>query len=478
MDLYESFIDLDLGRIMEGISFFWSSIPSSAMGLGTAVASVMVVGTVCYIQRQRSSCVYLVASSCYKPPAERKMNTEISEYVISKSDPMAESLKFVVNVHIKSGLGQETYAPNSFFQGDIVSSMAEGWLEMQEAFTATLDRLFTDGGIRPSDVDILIINVCCFAPAPSLSAWIVNHYRMREDIKSYNVSGMGCSAGIIGVDMAKNLLKVHKNSYAVLVSTENLTMNRYEGNDKPMMMSNCLFRVGGTALLMSNKPSDAGRAKMKLLHSVRTHLGQNNDAYNSIVQREDEENIVGVSLSTYLIEAAGIALKNNITTLAPKVLPYSEQLYFVYNMLCLKILKMKDLKPYVPNFKLAFEHFCIHPGGRAVINGIGKSLRLTDYDMEPAHMTLHRFGNTSSSGLWYEVAYMEAKGRVKKGDRIWQIALGSGFKCNTAVWKVLKEPKPSDFNVWRDCIDDYPCSTRNPFEQEYKQRFNIVSKPK
>eukprot|EP01018_Ginkgo_biloba_P038614 Gb_08308 [translate_table: standard] len=438
-------------------------------------ACVILLGILHFVQRQRSCC-YLLAYSCYKPPDERKMNSELSEYVIRQREPPLDSIKFQVNVHIKSGLGQETYAPNSFFQENIVSSMDEGWLEMHEAFAATLDRLFADSGIRPSDIDILIVNVCCFAPLPSLSAWIVNHYKMREDIKSYNLSGMGCSAGIIAVDTAKHLLKVHKNSYAVVVSTENITMNKYDGDDRTMMMTNCLFRVGGSALLLSNKPRDARRAKMVLLHSVRVHVGTNDDAYNSIIQREDQDNVLGVSLSTYLIEAAGLALKNNITILASRVLPISEQLYFVYNLLCIKILKSKGVKPYVPNFKLAFEHFCIHPGGRAVINGIGKNLKLTDYDTEPAHMTLHRFGNTSSSGLWYEVAYMEAKGRVKKGDRIWQIALGSGFKCNTAVWKVMRDVDPSETNVWSDCIDCYPCNTRNPFEQEYKQRFQLPDK--
>ncbi|KAF7841400.1 3-ketoacyl-CoA synthase 11-like [Senna tora] len=107
-----------------------------------------------------------------------------------------------------------------------------------------------------------------------------------------------------------------------------------------------------------------------------------------------------------------------------------------------KVFKMK-VKPYIPNFKLAFEHFCIHAGGRAVLDELEKNLELSDWHMEPSRMTLYRFGNTSSSSLWYELAYTEAKGRVRKGDRTWKIAFGSGFKCNSAVWRAMRKIDPA-----------------------------------
>ncbi len=60
---------------------------------------------------------------------------------------------------------------------------------------------------------------------------------------------------------------------------------------------------------------------------------------------------------------AGESLKTNITTLGPLVLPISEQLLFGLNLVARKLLGKKKLKPYIPDFNLAFKHVCIHTGG-------------------------------------------------------------------------------------------------------------------
>uniref|UniRef100_A0A0E0FL07 Uncharacterized protein n=1 Tax=Oryza nivara TaxID=4536 RepID=A0A0E0FL07_ORYNI len=43
---------------------------------------------------------------------------------------------------------------------------------------------------------------------------------------------------------------------------------------------------------------------------------------------------------------------------------------------------------------------------------------------------------------WYELAYAEAKGRVRRGHRVWQIGFGLGFRYNITVWSALRDVPP------------------------------------
>ncbi|TXG49658.1 hypothetical protein EZV62_025533 [Acer yangbiense] len=198
------------------------------------------------------------------------------------------------------------------------ASLTDALWEIDDIIFTTLDRLFSRTGISPSEIDILVVNVSLFSTFPSLTSRVMNRFKMRDDVKGFNLLGMGCSASL-GFSSKQKTYKMRRSSF--------------------------------------HKQSS---------------------------------------------------------------------------------------------------------GGKAVIDGLGKTLGLNDYDLEPARMALHRFGNTSAGGLWYVLGYMEAKKRLKNGDRILMISLGAGFKCNNCVWDVINDSE--DVNVWKDCIHRYPPkSIINPF---------------
>ena len=235
----------------------------------------------------------------------------------------AKALVFQDKMVMKGGLGDHTYLPDAMHASPPVPSMA---LAREEAeivmFTAVRDALAA-ANLRATDVDCVVVNCSLFNPTPSLAAMLVNHFKMRSDVVSYSLSGMGCSAGVISIALARELLQTYKNSTCLVVATvrsfffflfrvfsfrflffqsfslflsssltllsrslsffspekqkhnesqENITQNWYFGNERSMLIPNCLFRVGGAAIVLSNKPQDARRAKYRLvsmLHKLR-----------------------------------------------------------------------------------------------------------------------------------------------------------------------------------------------------------------
>ncbi|GMH17320.1 hypothetical protein Nepgr_019161 [Nepenthes gracilis] len=447
------------GLRLDRISDLWSSrtvsIDTASSVTGTFVL-LLALG-LCWAKRPKP--VYLVDFACSKPEDERMLSVENFLKMTEDCGGFEEeTVHFQKKISKRSGLGDETYFSRGVTSKPPDLTLKEARYETESVLFTTIDALFQKTGIKPEEIDILVVNCSLFNPTPSLSSMIVGHYKLKPTIKSFSLGGMGCSAGLISIDLAKNLLRANPNSYALIFSTENTTLNWYFGNDRSMLLCNCIFRMGGASVLLSNKARDNARSKYELLHTVRTHKGSDDNSYNCVYQREDDNGIIGVSLARELMAVAGDALKTNITTLGPSVLPLTEQFRFFVSLMQRKVLRVR-VKPYIPDFKRAFEHFCIHAGGRAVLDELEKNLQLSEWHMEPSRMTLHRFGNTSSSSLWYELAYTEAKGRVRRGDRIWQIAFGSGFKCNSAVWKALKVARVGDecnTNPWVDSIDKYP----------------------
>ncbi|PWA72440.1 very-long-chain 3-ketoacyl-CoA synthase, Thiolase-like protein [Artemisia annua] len=282
----------------------------------------------------------------------------------------------------RSGLGDSTYLAEVFFGKTYNPSMKDARREIKMSVFGSVDMLLAKTGVRCKDIGILIVNCCVYNIEPSLSSMIVNRHKLRENIITYNLVGMGCSAGLLAIGLAKQLLQVHKNSYALIVSTESITENCYIGKERSKFLINCLFRVGGAAILLSNHSSNCHISKYELLHAVHTNTSSSDRSYNCILREEDSSGIVGISINKDLLHSAIGTIEPNLAAL-----------------------------------------------GKPVLDELQKTPGLSDDDMEASRMTLYRYGNTSSSSIWYELAYIEAKGRTVDRD---------------------------EYNPWTDEIDGFP----------------------
>jgi 3-ketoacyl-CoA synthase len=475
-----------------------------SVGLLTALLCILLLAfvvTVFYLKKPLD--IYLLDFACFEPPEEHKCDHEKFMKVTRDVGVFDDdSVAFQEKLLAKSCVGKTAFPAGISLKMPPSTTLSDAMEEARLVMFTCVENVLKATGLRAKDIDVLVVNCSLFCPTPSLSAMIVNQFKMKSNILAYNLGGMGCSAGLISVDLAKRILDHHPKFRALVVSTENITQNWYKGNDKSMLVTNTLFREGGAAIILSNHPADSKLRKLKLLHVIRTHKGADDLNFGCVVQREDDRGTVGVSLSKDVMKVAGDALKNNITVLGPLVLPLSEQINFFTN-LCARILLTKKLpkflpkllreslyliasfflaypdpkdnglyanfcrmnrsfcslptmftdeelakmkeeneapvgKPYLPNFTKAFQHICVHAGGRAVIDAIEKNLKLPTSYLEASRNTLYNYGNTSSSSIWYEMKYHFKNSNIKKSDRVWQIAFGSGFKCNSAVWESLK----------------------------------------
>ncbi|GAB2289640.1 hypothetical protein Dimus_023946 [Dionaea muscipula] len=398
---------------------------------------------------------YLVEFSCYKPDSSTKCSNEamIERMRCYVPNYTEDTLNFIREVSEVCGLGSSTYVPKALLKEPPFPCLAEARKEAEAVMFGAVDELLAKAKVKAEEIGIVVVNCSLFNPVPSLADMIVNRYKLKETVLNYNISGMGCSAGLHVIGLVKHLLQVHENSYALVVSTENITENLYLGNESSMLAANCLFRVGGAATLLSNRPK---HAKYELIHTVHTNIASSDLAYGCIFHDEDSEGQKGIVITKDLLVEASKALTANLTTLGRKILLIAANNYLLRK------------KPYmIPNLRM--DHFFPHPGGKPVLDALQRTLNLKARDVEAARMTLYRFGNTSSSSIWYELAYSEAKGRIKKGDLVWQMAYGSGFKCSSVIWRAIAAVDRWEIcNAWSDEIDEFPvsldpCKTTNYF---------------
>lgn len=367
---------------------------------------------------------YMLSFSTFKAPDSwRVSHAEIVQMMKNQGCFADDSIEFMSRMLERSGTGQSTAWPPGIVQclhgKETDRSIEASRKEAETVISDVVESALRKAKLHPRDVDVLIINCSLFSPTPSLCAMVISKFGMRQDIQSFNLSGMGCGASLISVGLAKDLLQRRRfrGGKALVVSTEVITPNLYRGNERGFLLQNTLFRCGGAAIVLSNSWSDGRRAWYKLLHTVRVQ-SNSEEAYNCVYEAQDPDGNRGVRLSKEIVKVAGKCMEKNMTTIGPYVLPLSEQIPVVTTLALRFVIKvigkllvmngqeklaamLPNKKHYVPDFKRGIDHFCIHAGGRAVIDGELVPPPPRDFSVHPSRGVMHRdlasfFTHTSS----------------------------------------------------------------------------------
>lgn len=97
------------------------------------------------------------------------------------------SLEFQRKMLRRSGLGEETYVPETMNCIPPKPSMAAAREEAETVMFGALDNLFKNTNVKPKDIGILVVNCSLFNPTPSLSAMIVNKYKLRGNTTKFQI---------------------------------------------------------------------------------------------------------------------------------------------------------------------------------------------------------------------------------------------------------------------------------------------------
>jgi len=143
--------------------------------------------------------VYLLGFHVYKPPEDWAVSweelQEIGKKQFAHKEEKIRTFNYKIAEH--SGVRKDgAYLPPGITQAKwgkpIDRTILSARTEAEEVMFTCVREILSEKGMKPRDVDMIVVNCSLFNPTPSLAAMIINHFKMRSDIIVYNLGGMGC----------------------------------------------------------------------------------------------------------------------------------------------------------------------------------------------------------------------------------------------------------------------------------------------
>jgi len=251
----------------------------------------------------------------------------------------------------------------------------------------------------------LITVSCTGMSAPGLDLELVEALGLPLHVFRTSVNFMGCYAAVHALKLA-HALAAAPGSKVLIVCTELCTLHFQQEPTLDNMLSSLLFSDGAAAaLVVSDDVPDAGGTGVRL-----------KGFYSEIVPE-------GKSAMTWGLSSTGFQM-----TLTGYV---TDLIRADFSTLVGHALEKSGIS------RQQIGAWCIHPGGKRILDAIAGSLSFSNGQLDPSYAILRQYGNMSSPTILFVLRQLMENLEQRQANCIFGAAFGPGLTMETFVAEAL-----------------------------------------
>jgi len=252
-----------------------------------------------------------------------------------------------------------------------------------------------DSHLHYKEVTHLITVSCTGMSAPGLDLQIVELMDLDKSIFRTSINFMGCYAAIHAMKIADAICNSDVKAKVLIVSTELCTLHFQREGTMDNITSSLLFGDGSAAILMTGNENNSEGIYIDGFHSEVIPKGKRDMAWE-------------ISSSGFLMTLSGYVpdlIEEDFANVVDRSLEKEK-------------INAGDIT-----------HWCVHPGGKRILEAIQKSLYIGKENLHFSYDVLHEYGNLSSAAILFVLKnMMHQKKQIKK---LFGAAFGPGLTVET-----------------------------------------------
>lgn len=249
-----------------------------------------------------------------------------------------------------------------------------------------------------SNITHLITVSCTGMSAPGLDLELLELLQLPATTFRTSVNFMGCYAAIHALKIADAFCKADKNAAVLIVCTELCTLHFQKEYTVDNITSSMLFADGSAAVLVSGDNEQAG-----------LHI---DDFYSTVALKGKKD------------MAWELSSKGFLMTLSSYVVDMIEE---NFDHLVQQALASANLQ------KEEIDHWCVHPGGKKILEAVHNSLGFTNGQLQDGYDVLKEYGNMSSPTVLFVLEKIMSRLDHGHSNKIFGAAFGPGLTMETLI---------------------------------------------